>query len=344
MPQKKILFFTFGSRKDASTRYRVYQYLPYLEGAGYQVQIEEPAAKRARGLSRLRSTLAEERRFLSLAREADLIFIQRRLFSIRFLKKLEKLHKRILFDFDDAIFTSPSGNWSFLTQRRVQRRLQKTFGISAWILAGNKYLKSMAEKFGARAVRVLPTVIDLSKYRLKQHGSNGSVVLGWIGSSSNYPYLQALETILRDLSREFPEVKVLVVSDKTIPLKGSRVENRPWSEDREGVDLLEMDIGLMPLVDDVWSRGKCALKALQYMACGIPAVCSNLGTNRELILPGEDGYLVGSDREWLEALRELIQSPEKRERMGLAARKKVEQHFMLQKTSGVLLRTLEDIP
>lgn len=343
MKKYKLIIYTLSNRSNASTRYRILQYLPQFEKHGISFKVLEPSDKLGKGIRRVFKKLSEENFFFNALGEAGMALIQRRLFTKKFLGRLEKSGKPIIFDFDDAIFTSPNGDWSYLRRRKVLGRLIKTIQISDWVIAGNSYLKSFAQKAGARKVLVLPTVVEPEKYPIKQHSVKYPIVLGWIGSSPNYPYLNLLSDVLPILVREFPQVKLLVVSDKKFRLEGITVENRSWSEDKELDDLLEMDIGLMPLADNNWTRGKCAFKALQYMAAGIPAVCSDVGSNREVVEDGVNGFLVRNKNEWLQALRELIRSPEKRTAMGLEGRKKVEQNFNLNKTAEILTSILENL-
>lgn len=336
----KILFLTISGRNGASSRYRVYQYLPLLERAGYEVSLIPPAARKGSSMGRLIAGLVEEQTCLNAARRADIVFIQKRLFSRGFLRRLDRLNKKLVFDIDDSVFTSPKGDWSLVTRLRVISRLSMVFNLSDLVLAGNAYLESYAEESGARRVEVLPTPINTQAYALKDHLGGGPPVLGWIGSSVNHAYLDLLSGVLPVLAGEFPDLKLLVVSNAEYRMPGVRVENLPWSEETEVQHILNMDIGLMPLRDDRWTRGKCALKALQYMACGIPAACSPVGANLEVVQEGVDGYLPGDDDGWLDALRNLITSPATRASMGAAARLKVQADYSLARAGSHMLNHL----
>ena len=320
-----LLFLTFSGRNGASSRYRVYQYLPYFERAGYTFEVMPPAEK-GRGASRLISAFKEENRIIAAAGRADIVFIQKRLLPVGLIAKLKRLGKKIVFDFDDSIFTSPRGDWSVTTRRKVEARLKAVIKASDVVINGNGFLRGYSEISGAGRVAVIPTAIDTSRYSPKVHG-NSPVTLGWVGSSVNHAYIDLLGGALPRLSREVPGLKLLVVSDKDYVMEGVVVENRRWSEETEAKDIMDMDIGLMPLADDVWTCGKCALKALQYMACGVPAVCSPVGANMEVIEDGVDGFLPGDDEGWLEALRKLASSPSLRARMGSAGRLKLEEKY-----------------
>lgn len=327
MPQnRKALFLTISGRNGASSRYRVYDYLPWLEAAGIDSTVMPPDRAAGRGLEGLFHRRGEEERILDAAAASDVVFVQKRLFSKGLIYRLKATGRPLVFDFDDAIFTSPRGDWSFFTRGRVAGRLSVIMNSARLVIAGNRYLRDYAVRSGANLVEVLPTAIDVSRYGAKKHGE-GPPVLGWIGSSVNHGYLDMLAGALREVSRRFEGLRLLVVSDRDYCMEGVQVENRRWSEDTEARDILDMDMGLMPLADDAWTRGKCALKALQYMASGIPAVCSPVGANNEVVEDGVDGFLPAGRDEWVSRLSELAGSPEMRAAMGRSGRVKVAGRF-----------------
>jgi len=337
-----IFFLTISGRNGASSRYRVYQLLPFLQENGYEVHVI-PNLRVKSGIAGYLYTSKEEKECIEAASKTDFIFIQKKLFSVCFLNRLNSLGKKIIFDLDDSIFTSPKGDWSFITKMKVLRRLRKTVNISAAVITGNEFLKNRMTLEGAKRVEVLPTVIDLTRYRTKTASVSKQVVLGWIGSSVNHVYLDSLAGVLPAIAKEAVELKLLVISDKDYAMSGIEVENLRWSEATEIDDLLKVDIGLMPLTDNTWTKGKCALKALQYMACGIPAVCSAVGANKEIIEDGVDGFLARDDAGWLQALRALILHPEYRNTIGMAARDKVEKKYSLDSVAKKYINLLNSI-
>lgn len=326
--RERILFLTQSGPRGASSRYRVYQFVPFLKEAGFDIRVLCRATSTGRGFGRLSGNVKEEAAILQAARDADTVFVQKRLFRSNLVKRLRRNSRRLVFDFDDAIFTSPEGSWSSFTRRRVEKRLAAILGNADLVIAGNGFLAEYA-RARARRVEVLPTVIDIGKYSTKKHRDSEAMVIGWIGNSVNHRYLDALSDILPDVSRSIPDCRLLVVSDKDYAMSGIKVENRRWSEQSEATDLLDMDIGIMPLEDDEWTRGKCALKALQYMAAGLPVVCSSVGANREVITDGVEGYLAARPEEWREALNALLTSAGRRARMGRAGREKVEAQYSI---------------
>lgn len=323
----KILFLTLYGRVGASSRYRVYQYLPMLSDAGYSVEVLSPKPKKYKGIRGSVAMLLEKAAILKAAAFSDIIFIQKRLFKNRILTLLKLLGKKIIYDIDDAIFLPFKNEWDERERKNTLICYHKTIKVSDVVIAGNNYLKGCAMSAGSKRTEVIPTVVDLSKYNVKSHNKKEGIVLGWIGNAINLYYLRQLSDVFRKLGYEFPDLKIIVVADKDFVVAGVNIENRRWSEETEARDILDMDIGIMPLEENDWSRGKCGLKLLQYMACGIPVVCSSVGANIDIVKDGKDGYLVAEDTEWLQRLRELVLDDAKRAAMGVEARNKVEKYY-----------------
>lgn len=332
----RLLILTIGDRTGASARYRAYHYLPLLTAAGFEVDVLPPVPK-ARGIARVLGRAREHATILRSAQAADLIMIQKRLFPVRLVRQLRAAGKPIIFDFDDAIFTSPSADWSAPTRARVSARLTTVLKAAQLVMAGNNYLAAFARSHAQRVER-LPTPIDLTGYTLTPNGDGRTI--GWIGSAVNHRYLDLAGNPLRQLSRELPDLRLIVVSDRDYTLPGVHVENRRWSEASEVRDLTSFDIGLMPLADNDWTRGKCALKALQYMAAGVPAICSRVGANVELIEHGVDGFLCTGDSEWSSTIREMLANPQLRRHVAARGRSKVEHEYSLPQVGSRLIELL----
>jgi len=315
----------------------VFQFLPALEAAGLTYQVHLPPAVSGSGLRRLMTSLHERREIGDLAEAAQVVFVQKRLLPTSQVFMLAR-HNSLLFDFDDAIFTSPTGDRSWLTQRRVETRLKHVLAAARVVIAGNRHLCDYARQF-AREVIHLPTVLDSSRYPAKIHIQATEIVVGWIGHSVNHPYLLGLAEVLRQLAARV-QMRLLVVSDRDLKIPGVLVENRRWSESTEIADILRMDIGIMPMPDDPWSRGKCGFKAIQYMAAGIPVVCSAVGANIDIVRDGIDGYCVSSQRQWNEGMTTLCSSADLRQRMGAAARERVCTNYSLEHTVPMMLGIL----
>jgi len=333
-----ILFLPISGPRGASTRYRVLQFLPALDAAALTYQLHFPPTLPAKGFQRLLISLKERRQITATAEDARTIFIQKRLFPVGQISALARM-RPLLFDLDDAIFTSPTGNRSRWAQRRVETRLRHVLASAHVVIAGNRYLCDYARPF-AREVVHLPTVLDSSRYPLKVHDAAEDTVVGWIGHSVNHPYLAALGDVLKRLAGRM-RIRLLVVSDRDLTLPGVTVENRRWSEATEVADILAMDVGIMPLPDDPWSRGKCGFKAIQYMAAGIPVVCSAVGANLDIVRDGVDGHCVRTDAQWQDALAELCADAALRQRMGSSARERVCSTYSLEQAVPVLIALLQ---
>lgn len=229
----------------------------------------------------------------------------------------------MVFDFDDAIFVpykSPTN--SYLSLLKFAGKTKQLCQISSHVLAGNPYL---AEYAGAvnKNVSVVPTTIDTDKY-LPVDLARGrqKPVIGWSGSFSTVQHLDTLRETLPKLAK-LVSYKLRVIGTPDYQLPGVETQALPWRSDTELADLGEMDAGLMPLPDDTWSKGKCGLKALQYMALGIPAVCSPVGVNTEIVQDGENGCIAGTEEEWIDRLTRLIRTEETRVELGRAGRQTV---------------------
>jgi glycosyltransferase involved in cell wall biosynthesis len=313
----KVLFLVPRLDK-ASTRYRVLQYLPHLDQEGIDYEIV--------ALSR------QSRNRLSLARrirDSDTVFIQKKLFSFLDLYWVRKLAKRMVYDFDDSVMYK-SGPASMRQQERQQRRFAVTAGKADLVIAGNRYLQQEALPFN-REVRLLPTVLDMDRYIAREESGDKTreVVLGWIGSRGTLRYLQDIGPALEELGRRWPGLKLKIVADDFFDLNNVQVIKKPWSAADEIADLHSFDIGLMPLTDDIWTRGKCGFKLLQCMAVGLPVVCSPVGVNADIVTDGREGFHATTREEWVAKLDALIADSDLRRQMGQRGRLRVANAFSL---------------
>jgi glycosyltransferase involved in cell wall biosynthesis len=202
------------------------------------------------------------------------------------------------------------------------------------VVVGNSYLADYSRKYSPQ-VTVIPTSIDTARYRpAEKKGLGGRTVVGWTGTSTSQTYLEMFAPVLQELVAR-RDVELRVISDREPLMPGVPHVWRRWSADTETTDLGLLDIGIMPMPDDPWSRGKCSLKALQYMAMGIPAVCSDVGANREVIRHGENGFLAATSEEWFKYLGILIDYPAVRTRLGHEARKTVEERYSMGRCAGL---------
>lgn len=209
------------------------------------------------------------------------------------------------------------------------------------VIAGNSFLQQEALRFN-KDTYLLPTPVDTVKFNYRHPNALGrQIIIGWYGSPGNLPYLQKLEKVLEEIAQKYPQVVLKIISQKFLELPGIRVIHTYWREEEEVEEIGSFDIGLMPLGNDLWSRGKCGLKLLKYMALGIPVVATATEANRDIVADGIGGFLVSQPMEWLEKLSVLIENPILREQMGRAARKRAETSFSYQALNPLFHTLLE---
>lgn len=254
------------------------------------------------------------------------------------------LHKKIIYDFDDAIWLTDKINESKI--ERLIRWRSKVASICKWsyrISCGNEYLANYARQFNPNVV-INPTTIDtenLHKPGVVPKENTNKITIGWTGSHSTLKYLKEIEVALQHLIKKYPHVQVLVIADRKPDLQINNLIYLRWSKETEAEDLLKIDIGIMPLPDDEWSKGKCGFKALQYMGMEIPCVASPVGVNKKIIDHGINGLLAEDEQEWIENLEYLINTPIAREQLGKAGRKKVVDNYSVLSNSLNFLSLFE---
>lgn len=342
----KVLFIVpYPTGKAASQRFRVEQLLPLLQEQGMHYQVApfwgskawEILYKQGYWIQKLFWLFAGFfKRLLNLLQLPfyNYIFIHREATPIGppwFEWMAAKIFKkRIIFDFDDAIWLSDTS--AVNNKADKYKWHSKTRSICRWsykVSCGNAFLQSFAYSYNKGAV-YLPTVIDTKHYhnQLKQQQTE-RVSLGWTGSHSTLPYLKLIEPVLQRLELKY-DFDFIVIADKEPDLQLKSLLFLPWNQQTEIEDLLQFNIGVMPLPDTTWAKGKCAFKALQYMALGIPAVVSAVGANRQAVPSGLAGYTCLTEQEWYERLEELLQKADLRAAMGRAGRLHVQQHYSVQ--------------
>ena len=238
---------------------------------------------------------------------------------------LRKLGVPYAFDFDDAIYLPAASEANRrLAWLKGAGKTKRVVAGASLVIAGNDHLAGWARGY-ARRVTVIPTTVDTEHYQVRERPVAERVCVGWSGSPTTIVHLRLLEPVLRTLQRE-QGIRIRVIGDASYRIDGAAIESLDWRAASELRDLSAIDIGVMPMPDDEWSRGKCGLKALQYMALGIPAVISPVGVNRE-IADGGAAILASTQDEWLAALRALIADAELRSRVGAAGRARVEERY-----------------
>jgi glycosyltransferase involved in cell wall biosynthesis len=213
------------------------------------------------------------------------------------------------------------------------------------VTVGNPFLKNEVLKVDrAKKVFVIPTSIDMNLYpQRKEISHRQEIVLGWIGTKANLKYLKRLEPVFETIRQRFPQVKLKIVSNDFYESSSLPLIKKPWKLEDENRDLISFDIGLMPLSDDLWSKGKCGLKIIQYLSVGVPVVCTPVGMNSDIVKDGENGFWAMNPQEWVDRLSTLIQHPELRYQMGLKGIETVEKEYSLAVTSEKFLQVLQSL-
>lgn len=312
-------------------RYRIEAFRPLWERAGFSLQ-----------------TLSLPRRWwgrlATLARDSfDVAILQRRLLSPVDLRLLRQRSRFLIFDFDDAVWLRDSYASRGMHSRRRLRRFAATIRFADVIIAGNEFLAAQATRFAPAArVYLIPTCVDPTPYPLADHRRrNTDVQLVWVGSSSTLQGLERFDTTLDEIGRRVPGVRLKLICDRFISFRDLPVDPRPWSRATETGDIATADIGVAWMPDDDWSRGKCGLKVLQYMAAGLPVIANPVGVLRDLVAHGETGLLAESRQDWVDAVRMLAGDPERRRAMGAAGRRRVEHQFSVELGADRWLKLLE---
>jgi len=347
----RINIFTRYCEVGASSRIRAYQYRDYLERGGIKVQISpfldhdylSLLYDRKRHDIRvvLRGILRRIRELRSL-KGYDLIWIEKELFPW-FPVMVEKSFLTgipYILDYDDAVFHNYDLHPRWAVRRFLGKKIESIMAAAAMVIVGNEYLGQRAREAGARRVEILPSVVDLSKYPVIQEKTKeGPFAIGWIGSPSTAKHLLEAESALKQFCRNRGG-KIVLIGAGENHFSGLMATIREWDGDREAEEIGNFDVGIMPLPDNPWEKGKCGFKLIQYMACGKPVVASPVGVNREIVVDGVNGFFASSHDEWVRALERLKSDPELRMTMGANGRRMVEEKYCLQVTAPRLHRLL----
>lgn len=343
----KTLYFTKYARNAGSSRLRSFQYIPYLEESGFKVEVSSLfSEKYLENLYSGKSTFKESlkgyiQRFLTLfsVGKYDVLIIEKELFPYLpacFEWFLKWIGVKYIVDYDDAIFHNYDQSSNPIIRNFLSRKIATVMKNASVVVAGNAYLADYAKNSGAKKIEIIPTVIDLDRYPQKKH-SQGSAdfIVGWVGTRSTFEkHLAPCKNWIRELEMSHPEIKFHVVGIPTDMGMGKNVKWIPWTEETETREILKMDVGIMPLEDSPWEKGKCAYKLIQYAACGIPGIASDVGMNKEVTIENETGFLVNTEEEWIKRIFELKNNPTERKRLGMNARKLVEEKYCIQVTAG----------
>jgi glycosyltransferase involved in cell wall biosynthesis len=322
-------------------RYRLEQWDPLLRERGVEItyapfedeelhSVVYKPGQMGKKLQLVTRNLARRLSTISKARNYDLVYILREAALLGppiFERLLYQQRVPFVFDFDDAIFVSyRSPSNGYLSYLKFASKTKTICRLASHVMVGNPYLADYARQVNDN-VTVIPTTIDTEKYRVPPRRTDGGpIVIGWTGSYSTVQHLDTLRGALKKLA-ETEKFRLRVIGTPKYEVAPVEVDAMPWRAATELEDLCAIDIGVMPLPDDNWSKGKCGLKALQFMALGIPTICSPVGVNTDIIQHNENGFLAATEEEWVDKLTRLLRSAELRKRLGDAGRATVEQKY-----------------
>lgn len=349
---KKVLFVCLHRPdRSPSQRFRFEQYISHLHKNGYECkfswllsaaddkQFYSRGKLFRKGFIVLKSSWKRIKEILN-ASKYDIVFVQRESFMLgtAFFEKQFAKKTKVIFDFDDSIWmqnvSAANKMFSFL------KNADKTKDIickADLIFAGNKYLADFARQFNSRVV-IVPTTIDTDLYMPSLKVAREKICIGWSGSVTTIEHMETKMKALKAVKDKYGDrVYFKIIGDGDYYSSDLQTKGLPWKKESEVEDISEFDIGIMPLPDTEWAKGKCGLKGLQYMALGIPTIMSPVGVNSEIIVDGVNGFLADSDEEWVEKIGMLINSIELRKKLGGGGRKTVEEKYSVKANRDLYL-------
>jgi len=328
--------------------------MPHLASLGISVDLvpfadehlmellHQPGRRAAKAIANLNRYVRRSVRVIG-ARRYDAVLIHRAVAIVGpaiHERLLAAFAKPIIYDFDDAIFklhtTEANRHFGWL---KFPGKTATICRIANHVVVGNEWLAQYARRYNSR-VTIIPTSIDTDHYRpAHTNGADQRLVVGWTGSSTSQTHLEMFAPLLRRLKSR-RDVELRVISNREPVLPDVDYVWRPWSADSEVEELSHFDVGMMPMPDDEWAKGKCALKALQYMAMGVPTICSAVGANCEVIRNGENGLLAKSEQEWIANLESLIDDAALRGRLGREGRRTVEERYSMKSCAELFAKVV----
>ena len=298
--------------EKGSTKYRLVQYLDFLSKKGINIEFINRRAIDA-------STIKK-------AEGVDLVFNQKCLFKTSIARKLIDSSQRTIFDFDDAIYTRPGNDHSFITKLRVKKRLHLWLKSSDVVTTPNEFLARYARQYSG-SIKIVPMALDMETWNSYNKNQDNNITIGWAGAPVNIPLIEKLDPVLTLLLKKFSFIKLAIFSGLK-PKLNCPFEYYPFRPGDEPDFIKYLDIGLLPLTDEEYSMGKSPIKAIQYPACGIPIVGNVVGATAE-ILNNKNSIAVTTEPEWYKALEMLIINRDLMLSLGRSGRKHVEKHHNL---------------
>lgn len=357
----RVLFLHKYDRQAAAYRYRFEQYFPYFRSLGWQVSAQsllessyltEKFSNQSVNLVGVFKSYCRRIWFLWKLKDTDFVVVyMEALPYLPFFFEFFLLLRRIPYavDLDDAIFLNYKNHPNYFVRTALGSKFDRIFSRAACIFAGNAYLQSYAMKFNHNSI-VVPTVVDMTYYNHEKDFSHEPssaqpkpVTIGWMGSPSTAKSLQFILEALATVAKTHG-VRFLFVGSGPLPFVLSNMTVKDWTEKEELSDILKMDIGIMPLEDNTWNKGKCGFKLIQYMACGVPVVGSPVGVNQSIIDHGINGFKATTAEEWVKSLTLLIESRDLRMQFGKSARRKIASEYSLNFTIPLIAGAIKALP
>jgi glycosyltransferase involved in cell wall biosynthesis len=372
----KILILTKYASLGGSSRYRFYQYLPYLQSQGFEISISSlldnkyiadlnksnisvETRNRKRNLSNLLNVYFQRVRKLINSNGHDLLWIEKELlpYAPAWLEKILIGDIPYVVDYDDAQFHVYDYYGSKSTKLFLSNKIDNIMANSKLVVAGNKYIEERANAAGAKRIEIIPTVVDINRYsvennsinkvnltelldkELSQKQSSQIFNIGWIGSPSTSRYINPMQPVFQQLNEKY-NCKFTLIGAGNFQLEGISLTLKNWNEESEVEDLKILDVGIMPLDNNLWEQGKCGIKLIQYMACGLPVVGTPIGVNKDIIQHGFNGFHANSPDDWVKYLSILAEDPQLRSVMGKRGRSMVESTYCLHLTAPKLAQLL----
>ncbi len=355
---KVLVIAPHRKNRAPSQRFRFEQYMPFLKDNGIEFELSPLVDKSddvvlySKG-NYLKKALIEikswKKRFKDLkrAKDFDAVFIHREAlmtFSLFFEKKIAERNPNIIYDFDDSIWLPEvsEGNQNLQVLKRPEK-VNKTMSLSKLIFAGNSYLANYASQYCSN-VKIIPTTIDTDYHKPSKRFNNETVCIGWTGTQTTLKFLRTISSVFVDLKKKYGDrVRFKIICDTKPEWFPVEFTFTKWNLEEEIAQLNELDIGIMPLTDNQWTRGKCGFKGLQYMAVEAATVMSPVGVNNEIIDHGKNGYLAQSNDEWVNYLSCLIESKDLREQLGKAGRKTIIEKYSISSQKHRYLKYIKEL-
>ena len=307
--------FLYQDKNLPSSRIRVLNLLPYMNDYGIDAEV-----------SSYPKSMGEKIKLFFSLKNFDVVFLQKKLVTSFDLYFIRKFSKKLIFDFDDAIFINDDRANNFENKRK-ENRFKKIIEKSDVIIAGNPYLSDRAKAFN-KNVFILPSAVftDEIPVKIKSRNTNEPLILGWVGGGSNLHHLNLVIPALKQISDKIPFI-LRVISNEKFQSDGLKIENIKWDLKTQDYEISLFDVGLMPIPKNPWTEGKCSYKALQYMAAGVVPVATRFGFNCHVIDDKKDGFLFDSEEEFIKIIEFIYDNPDIAYEMGKKAREKVIKNY-----------------